>query len=191
MFFFILFLPRKARSFLPVQCLGCKSVFEKTLKLTEHLMRTKTCMQSMGGSIDAAKKIIARKKRKRRYDDNREEEQAERRERHRVKRRFNVTGQFGPSFPCVVCHSLNWLNNVTRVALTDIDERFLCLTYIEKHKLLFFKKGKYYCCRRCREKIGNGDMPANAARNNLLCPWDNVSQDHLMLSEVLFKSETL
>ena len=176
-----------------MECLGCQSKFEKTLKLDEHLRSNKVCLQRMGGSIVAAQKIISQMKRKRRYEENREQEQAESRERQRrkVKRRFNVAGDFGPSFPCVVCHSLNWRRNVSNVALTDIDERFLCLTYIEKHKLLFFKKGTYHCCRRCREKIGTGAMPANAARNNLLCPWDNVSQDHLMLSEVLFKSETL
>ena len=158
-------------------------MFEKTLKLTEHLRRTSACLQSMGGNIAAAVKIIAKMKRK-------PEEKASRRERYRRKKvRLDESGRYGPSFPCLVCHSLNWKGNVLRVALTDIDEQYLCLAYIEKHKLLFVKKGTYWCCNRCKQKIGNGAMPANAASNTLLCPWDSVTQDHLKLSEV-FKNQS-
>lgn len=184
---------RKSRSFLPAKCNGCQVIFEKTSKLTEHLRQSQTCLQIMGGDIAKASKITVKMKRKNHYHENIDQERTGNRESYkrnagaRKRARFNKSGRFGPSFPCLVCHSLNWLGNVDSVELTDIDQKYLCLPYIEKHKLLFFKKGSYYCCKRCKEKIKTGAMPANAARNTLLCPWESVSQAHLMLSEVFFK----
>ena len=64
-------------------------MFEKTLKLTEHLRRTSACLQSMGGNIAAAVKIIAKMKRK-------PEEKAPRRERYRRKKvRLDESGRYG------------------------------------------------------------------------------------------------
>ena len=128
-----------------------------------------------------------RSKRIERYVENKEQEKETRRDRYRNQalRRFFQLGKFGPSFPCLVCHELKWLENVDVVhTLDQIDENYLCVAYILEHKHLFYKLGGYFCCKSCRKQVDAGVLPSVAARNGLLCPWDEVELKFLNLTTV-------
>ena len=89
------------------------------------------------------------------------------------------SGRYGPSFPCVVCHELQWLSNVVVIDLDEIGDGCILADYIEENKSLFIKQGSYYCCKTCNKKIDNGQLPRNAAVNKLNCPWDKMPQQML------------
>ena len=128
-----------------------------------------------------------REERRNRREQNKEIENDGRRERYRSQllQRFSQSGRFGPSFPCLVCHELNWLASVEKVeSLEQINDNFLCNEYILQHKSLFWKHGTYYCCKRCQRQIDAGVLPTVAARNRFICPWESVAVEFLKLSPV-------
>ena len=127
-----------------------------------------------------------REARRKRYNEDIEKERQNRQNRYQVRalERFLKMGRYGPSFPCVVCHELHWQNNVIPVDFEKQDDNFICKDYIVKHQSLFVKLNKYYCCKTCQQKIGSEELPANAAKNSLECPWDEVPRELLKLSEV-------
>jgi hypothetical protein len=93
-------------------------------------------MVAMGGNATAARKLLKRIKDKKGYDANPEPakirskmnygknpEPAKERARQDY---FSKSSQYGPSFPCIVCHELHWRGNTVVVAVDDIDQNFLC-----------------------------------------------------------------
>ena len=53
-----------------MECLGCGTEFQRDLLLKKHLLATQACLEAMGGSIEAARKMIKSHKGKVRYDGN-------------------------------------------------------------------------------------------------------------------------
>ena len=100
--------------------------------------------------------------------------------------KLSKAGRYGPSFPCVVCQELHWLSNVSVLKEEDMKVDFVCVYYVYQHERLFKKLGNFYCCNTCKKKVANGQIPRNAAKNHLECPWDGVRKEFLSLSEVVF-----
>ena len=53
-----------------MKCLGCGTEFQRDLLLKKHLLATQACLEAMGGSIEAARKMIKSHKGKVRYGEN-------------------------------------------------------------------------------------------------------------------------
>ena len=146
---------KRARVFLPVQCSGCLSQFDRECELIHHLNQNEECMTAMGGTVDSAKKLLKRAKdsernrfssaRTDRYHKNPEpEKQAAKKNYwenpearieafntryHNVPQdalvKLSKAGRYGPSFPCVVCQELHWLSNVSVLKEEDMNVDFV------------------------------------------------------------------
>ena len=120
-----------------------------------------------------------KEQRRKRYQNDPEPDKRRARHGH-----FSKSGIYGPSFSCLVCHELHWRPNTTVVTLDGIEQRFIDKAYIQRNRSLFLKVGDYHCCNRCKGKTDRGEMPNIAAKNNLECPWVNMTTELLKFNDV-------
>ena len=93
------------------------------------------------------------------------------------KARFDRISYEQHLFSCVCCHELKWKNGVQS---TEPDSEHLVgkvdVYYVtRKHRDLFLKLDLYWICKLCNSL----PLPKLCAKNNLMCPWEDVP-DHLL-----------
>ena len=87
---------------------------------------------------------------------------------------------YGPIFPCVSCHTLNFLPGVVELSRVEVlrggeaRHRFLDMEYVDRNPTLFQQLDLYWVCRRCQESMAKGSMPPLAARNSLPETWSQL-----------------
>ena len=97
------------------------------------------------------------------------------------RKKFEKEGRYGPIFPCVCCHQYNWYFLVTIVEdLSSLHPDFVDVGYVQQNLRMFEKQGRLFLCNRCKSDLTQGKCPKLSTKNNLQCPWEEVS--HLLLS---------
>ena len=100
--------------------------------------------------------------------------------------KFKNSGRYGPIFPCICCHQLNWKSKMRMV--DDIFcERFhhVDIDYVvNKQNRLFRKLDAYWICDGCNGETRSGKRPRMSSMNGLQCPWEDVPERLLALNEV-------
>ena len=96
---------------------------------------------------------------------------------------------YGPVFPCVSCHTLNFLPAVMELSTVEAlwpgeaRDRFLDLQYVARNPNLFSQLDRNWICRKCQESVAKGDMPPLAAKNSLLETWSQLPRYLRTLSQ--------
>ena len=96
---------------------------------------------------------------------------------------------YGPVFPCVSCHTLNFLPAVEELSRVEVlwpeeaRDRFLDLEYAARNPSLFSQLDRNWICRKCLESVAKGDMPPLAAKNSLPETWSQVPRRLRTLSQ--------
>ena len=94
--------------------------------------------------------------------------------------------RYGPIFPCICCHQLNW-----KYKMRKVDDIFgeqvhhVDIDYVvNKHNRLFRKLDAYWICDGCNGETRSGKRPRMSSMNGLQCPWEDVPERLLALNEV-------
>jgi hypothetical protein len=105
--------------------------------------------------------------------------------------KFKNSGRYGPIFPCISCHQLNWKYKVKKVDNIFSEQvHHLDIDYVvNKQSRLFKKLDAYWICDRCNGETRSGKRPRMSSMNGLQCPWEDVPERLLALNEVGIQEE--